>query len=558
MRILIRLVLAGLLCAVAAGIVVLAFNTRGPSRPATSSTTAPAPSGAAAGTMPKGTFLDTSHFEDGGVGLAKFATGPIHDPMSPREIKAAVECAGTARPPSVLRAKRDELHIDEQSSREQRLLAVQITKDLGLLLMYEGRFKEAAQTFKDAVDLAEQAGRAPRVRTDLIALRGIVALRRGEIENCVECIGPSSCIFPIARAATHQFPAGSTEAIAQFRAYLDQLPGDLRVRWLLNLSYMTLGEYPDKVPPKQLIPLDSFRSKLEVDRFTNVASTAGLTIRGPNLAGGSIFDDFNGDGRPDLLTTSLDADRGASLFMNRGDGTFEDRSKAAGLAEQVYVLNLARADIDNDGDLDVLFLRGAWENPLRLSLMRNKGDGTFEDVTSAAGFTEPISSEAAAWGDYDNDGLVDLFLCGEYLSPSGPSPYVVPDPRNRCRLYHNEGNGTFRNVAEQAGVAAGLCSKGSAWGDYDDDGRLDLYVSNFVGPCRLYHNEGNGSFRDVAPELGVTGSHSNFAVWFWDFDNDGRLDLYVNDNCFSLAETVATYLNVPNSRTSHPPGSSTK
>ncbi len=119
-------------------------------------------------------------------------------------------------------------------------------------------------------------------------------------------------------------------------------------------------------------------------RFANVASRVGLTVRGPNLAGGSIFDDFNGDGLPDLFTTSLDADLGASLYINRGDGTFEDRSASAGLGDQVYALNVTRADFDNDGDLDVLLLRGAWETPLRLSLLRNKGDGGFDDVTVAS------------------------------------------------------------------------------------------------------------------------------------------------------------------------------
>ena len=88
-------------------------------------------------------------------------------------------------------------------------------------------------------------------------------------------------------------------------------------------------------------------------RFENVAPLVGLTASGPNLAGGSVFDDFTGDGLPDIFSTSLDGDRGASLFVNRGDGTFEDRSTSAGLADQVYALNVTRADFDNDGDLDV-------------------------------------------------------------------------------------------------------------------------------------------------------------------------------------------------------------
>ena len=93
---------------------------------------------------------------------------------------------------------------------------------------------------------------------------------------------------------------------------------------------MTLGEHPDKVPPEFLIPLDAFRSKLNIGRFENVAAAVGLGVRGPNMAGGSVFDDFTGDGLPDVFTTSMDVDLGASLFVNRGDGTFEDRSEQRG------------------------------------------------------------------------------------------------------------------------------------------------------------------------------------------------------------------------------------
>ncbi len=145
-----------------------------------------------------------------------------------------------------------------------------------------------------------------------------------------------------------------------------------------------------------------------------------------------------------------------------------------------------------------------------------------------------------------------MFVCGEYLPPGGVPSSEPRDPRNRCRLYHNRGDGTFVNVAAAAGVTNERCAKGSAWGDYDGDGRLDLFVSNMGQACRLYHNEGDGKFRDVAPELGVTGTDFSFACWFWDYDNDGLLDLYVNDYRARVAEVLASAMGLKIEGSSRP------
>src|SRR5262249_40304745 len=171
-----------------------------------------------------------------------------------------------------------------------------------------------------------------------------------------------------------------------------------------------------------------------------------------------------------------------------------------------YARNAARGDYDNDGRLDLLLLRGGWEKPAPLSLLRNKGGGAFEDVTAASGLGVPIATESAAWGDYDNDGRLDLFVCGEYRlkpPPEPDDPAPRPDPRNRCGLYHNRGDGTFVDVAARAGVLNERWAKGAAWGDYDNDGRLDLYISNMESAPRLYRNAGDGTFVDVAPDLRI-------------------------------------------------------
>ena len=311
------------------------------------------------------------------------------------------------------------------------------------------------------------------------------------------------------------------------------------MRWLLNVAYMTLGEYPDKVPAKYLIPLEPFRSKIDVGRFRNVAARVGLDALGENYAGGCIVDDFNGDGRLDVFTSNVDPERGPGLFVNRGDGTFEERSESAGLADQVGAANATHADIDNDGDLDVLLLRGGWEWAKRPSLLRNRGDGTFEDVTAAAGPDRPDRLPLGRLGRL-RQRRVRRPLHGRRVSAA-----TGPTRRNLGRLYHNNRDGTFTDVAASAGVLNDRWGKGAAWGDYDNDGDPDLYVSNNGEPNRLYRNNGDGTFTDVAPELGVTEPLSSFACWWWDYDNDGRLDLFVCNFGNTLADVIRSHLGQP-------------
>ncbi len=457
-----------------------------------------APSGS-----PRDVFLAKYEFDSGVYRTAADFTGPISDTGSLESLRDAIK-GRTARGLTYWKARSDSLVLDTPATTEQAVAAIRTWRAIAFLEMYEGRFAEAKSWLERGLPLTATPGVPKLDRAYLRALLGICALRRGEIENCLECLGPSSCIFPIDRQAVHLKQTGSREAIDHFTAYLDEWPGDIRIRWLLNIAYMTLGEYPEKVPSAYVFPSERFRSKTAVARFDNVAPRVGLGVRGPNLAGGSIFDDFNGDGLADLFVTSVAVDQGAALFLNGGDGQFNDHSESAGLDPQFYALNLTRADYDNDGDLDVLLLRGGWEKPARLALLRNDGTGKFDDVTTASGMDEPIASESAAWGDYDNDGLLDVFVCGEYAGGPDDDPGAKPDPRNLCRLYHNLGNGKFVNVAARAGVLNERYAKGAVWGDYDDDGRPDLFVSNmgqYSG--RLYHNEGNDTFRDVASEVGI-------------------------------------------------------
>ncbi len=508
--------------------------------------------GAPGASVPSFPPFGAGKFEMAGYGTAATFTGPIADRGSIEQVREAFATRGR-RGIAKVRAELDTIprQADDPSFRRLRVQSA-----LVFLLMYEGKFAEAAEWTERA--LRENPGALPELRANLEALLGVIHLRRGETENCLDCRGPSSCIFPIAAEAVHQQPSGSRAAIGHFTAYLRQRPEDLGVRWLLNVAYMTLGEYPEKVPAEWRIPLEPFGSRLDIGRFENAAPGAGLNARGPNMAGGSIFDDFTGDGLPDVFTTSFDADLGSSLFVNRGDGTFEDRSEAAGLKGQILALNASQADYDNDGRLDVIMVRGGWENAARLTLLHNAGGGRFEDVTLSAGLGEPIASHSAAWGDFDNDGRVDLYVCGEYAASAsaglnaGDNSLIQGDPRNHGRLYRNNGDGTFTDVADKAGVRNDRYAKGAAWGDYDNDGDPDLYVSNFGEENRLYRNNGDGTFTDVARELGVTEPLASFPCGFFDLDNDGRLDLFVTDFGGRLEQWVAGMLGRGGAGRAHP------
>ncbi len=379
----------------------------------------------------------------------------------------------------------------------------------------EGRPKRAYEALQEARSLVEADDLLARewLHT-LMYFQGVAAMRRGENENCIECRGESSCILPISPAAVHSNPTGSRLAIRHFTEYLERVPQDLEVRWLLNLAHMTLGEHPAKVAPRFRISLDRFcQSQFDIGKFRDVGHLAGVNRF--NQAGGAIMDDFDNDGLLDIVVTSLDPTQSMAYYRNKGDGTFEDRSRQAGVTGQLGGLVCYQADYNNDGRLDVFIPRGAWlPSAIRPSLLRNEGHGTFTDVTREAGLLDPVNSNSASWGDYDNDGWLDLFVgCEQQFN----------------RLYHNRRDGTFEEVSAEAGLINLLtppCCKGTAWVDFDNDDYLDLFLNNLDGAARLYRNNRDGTFTDVTTKMGIDGPMYGFSCWAWDYDNDGWLDLF--------------------------------
>lgn len=268
------------------------------------------------------------------------------------------------------------------------------------------------------------------------------------------------------------------------------------------------------------------------------------------IAGLAIFD-YDSDGWPDIFVANgaslpgLQKTGPASynrLYRNNHDGTFTDVTAKSGLSGTGYSMGVAAADYDNDGWVD-LFVTGVRGN----TLYRNRGDGTFEDVTAQAGVGgDGEWSVAAAWLDYDNDGWLDLFVV-RYVAWNPATELLCgtqrPGMRGYCHpqhfqplanaLYHNQRDGTFRDVSAESGID-GYKGKGMgiAIGDYDLDGRIDVFVGNDTVPNFLFHNEGNGRFREVGTSTWVAFNGdgralSSMGADFRDYDNDGREDIFV-------------------------------
>ena len=272
----------------------------------------------------------------------------------------------------------------------------------------------------------------------------------------------------------------------------------------------------------------------------------------PMVSGVAVFD-YNNDGRPDLYFVNgahqpslekSDPSFYNRLYRNNPDGTFSDVTDDAGVRGEGFATGVATGDYDNDGFVD-LFIAGVNRN----LLYRNRGDGRFENVTVSAGLAHKSSgrkpwSISAGWFDYDADGDLDLFVVNycEWIPDKEP-PCTVKSVRTYCHpkyykglannLYRNNGDGTFTDVSAASGIS-GHIGKGMALSflDYDQDGRLDVFVTNDTLPNFLFRNEDDGKFREQGLQAGVAFNDdgralSSMGVDARDVDNDGREDLFV-------------------------------
>ena len=304
-----------------------------------------------------------------------------------------------------------------------------------------------------------------------------------------------------------------------------RLCADASNDWALRAKYRLDGTWNDKVKDWYVRVYVDYTDEPTTFSFSDVTQSAGIDSLGSRMAWG----DYDNDGDLDLLMS------GKILHSNNGDGTFTNVSAQAGI-DALPSNGGIWADFTNDGYLDYFAMVNSLTEYDRF--MQNNGppDWDFTDITETALVEDDRDlwpTEGAGWGDYNKDGFLDLYLAN-YEMPGEDLGEGTPD-----KLYRNNGDGTFTDVAESLGLdpATGkgdhLCGRGVNWGDFNDDGWPDIYVSNYrLDPNLLYMNNGDGSFTDVAVDKGVQGywvngawGHTIGSAW-GDFNNDALLDLF--------------------------------
>ena len=432
------------------------------------------------------------------------------------------------------------------------LRTIEITEYIkGFALMKSGDEKQAITVLEQLVDQTK-TDPADKLYITALDYLALAYLRLGERNNCIANHGMESCIFPIRGSGVYSDGRATLKAIGIYQQMLSQDPGDLERRWLLNIAYMTLGEYPAKVPAAWLIKgLDGDSSTVKVRPFRDMAGQLGFGVN-RNMSGGVITDDFNNDGYLDVVTSCWGLGESMHYYKNNGDGTFSDVSRASGLSAIKGGLNIIQADYNNDGYTDILVLRGAWLKELGKqpsTLLRNNGDGTFTDVTVESGILSLNPTQTAVWADVNNDGWLDLFIGNETTDSAYPHP---------AELFINNQDGTFEKAGDAAGCAVTGFIKGVVAADYNNDGWPDLFLSMLDGRKLLLKNKGIAGkmpqFEDATHAAGLDKDTTyTFPTWFWDYDNDGWPDIFVCGYRLegSLAHAAAAEaMNIPLENTS--------
>ena len=328
---------------------------------------------------------------------------------------------------------------------------------------------------------------------------------------------PKSQSVSLGATATFEVKAGGTAPLSyQWRSTGGEIVGAVtNALSLTSVAVSAAGEYLAVVSDASGLSSTSRVATLSIDpAFTKITRGNIVTDRG--LFGGSSWADYDDDGFLDLLVSNFGGG-GNSLYRNNRDGTFSGISASPIGTDPEHTIRCAWGDYDNDGFLDVVALNGAASYSDANALYHNHGDGTFSRM--AAGTVGELASargncHGGAWGDFDNDGLLDQ---------------LVVDWNRKVVLYRNNPDGRFTKVLGDPLVNVGAQSTGCAWGDFDNDGWSDVFVSGFGGANFLFRNDGRGAFTGITGRVPASDAKPSDGLAWGDYDNDGFMDLFVTN-----------------------------
>ncbi|HEX4346667.1 MAG TPA: CRTAC1 family protein [Vicinamibacterales bacterium] len=301
------------------------------------------------------------------------------------------------------------------------------------------------------------------------------------------------------------------QAIADGSAAIEAGASEPRSQHWMWQASRKLGGYPPETPPSRRVEMKAGHAPTAL-RYRDVAEEIGLD-KTSGGRGTAVFD-ITGSGELDVIIAAVSG--GCSVYRNNGDGTFRDASVGSGLDACVNSWGIAAGDYDNDGRTDLFVTRLGYFDG-QAALYHNNGNGTFTDVTKESGVDSWAPGFTAGWVDFDLDGRLDLFVPANLGG--------VFHRSKRHRLFHNNGDGTLTDVTLDAGLTPWTPAVGATWGDYDNDGYPDLFLSSAFGRSQLFHNNRDGTFTDVSRESGIDRPCFGMVAYFCDIDNDGWLDL---------------------------------
>ncbi len=476
-------------------------------------------------------------------------------------------------------------------------------QQLALFYLWSGYPDSAITVLEGLPDVSFKGSDNGLAIMDRDLLLGICWLVKAELDNCRDNHNSSSCIVPFSKQAVHTNIEGSSQAIVHFDKLIAKDENDIIARWLRSIAYITLDTIPSYMPYKYLINLGNFPQDTTLGRFQNIAGDLGVDLQ--SYYGSAIVEDFNGDGREDIFTASTEHGSKAALYNRQHDGSFMDMAMSANVDDLGMSSHAVQADYNNDGYIDMYLLRGGWEieeaaHLYPNSLLKNNGDGTFTDVTAHSGLLHYAATHTASWADIDGDGWLDLFVgvenfpskmyrnkgdgtfeevsaqvgiaidalvkgCfwGDLNKDGHPDLYVsVYGGDNMLFMSKGlqpTGGVLYSNVAKKWKVQKPYNGFGVAMFDRNNDGYLDIFSTNYnrdmeqlakeyIGQFEeggfpsMYDNQAGGGFTDVASWSGLGRSVQAMGLNFADIDNDGYIDVYAGTGFPDLKAQIPNLL----------------